>query len=157
MSASMISTPLSTDLFVRLVDFLREKGSDRDPVNAVHDAVEYWMLNAAWNAGNLMPEVLDKKNFFGYMWKSLLLPHGTKIRMNYKGITSHAEISGDNFIYNCKKTTPSEFANTVAGGTARNAWRDLWIKRPHDRDFRLARDLRPASGKSTINLDDLDL
>jgi hypothetical protein len=38
--------------------------------------------------------------------------------------------------------SPSEFANQVAGGTNRNAWRDLWIKRPHDSEFHLADDLR---------------
>ena len=34
--------------------------------------------------------------------------------------------------------SPSEFANKAADGTARNACRDLWSKRPRDRDFRLA-------------------
>ena len=62
--------------------------------------------------------------------------------MTYKGSTYHAAVAGDDFIYDGKKTTPSEFANTVAGGTSRNAWRDLWIKRPRDRDFRLADEIR---------------
>jgi hypothetical protein len=62
--------------------------------------------------------------------------------MTYKGATYHASIEGDNFVYEGRSISPSEFANTVAGGTARNAWRDLWIKRPSDHDFRMADDLR---------------
>ena len=145
MTTSTISVPVSTDLFVRLVDFLRERGSDRDPVAAVDSAIEYWLDNASWKAEDLMPEVFERKNFLGYMWKALLLPPGTQVRMTYKGNTYHAAVEGDNFVYESRKMTPSEFANTVAEGTARNAWRDLWIKRPRDREFRLADELRRTS------------
>jgi hypothetical protein len=81
------------------------------------------------------------------MWKNLLLPPGTKIRMTYKHVAHHASIEGDDFIYQDKKTSPSEFANKVANGTSRNAWRDLWIKRPDDRDFRLADEIRRSERK----------
>jgi hypothetical protein len=155
MTASAISVPVSTDLFVRLVDFLRRKGSDRDPVDAVEGAIDYWIQNADWKTEDLMPEVFERQNYRGYQWKSLLLPPGTNVRMTYKGDTYHAAIDGDDFIYKGKKISPSEFANNVAGGTARNAWRDLWIKRPQDRDFRLADDLRPRE-KKELTLDDLE-
>ena len=145
MTKSTVSIPVRTELFVELVDFLRDKGSDRDPVKAVENAVEYWIFNADWKTEDLMPEVLEKKNFQGYQWKSLLLPPGTRIRMIYKGETYHAGVSGDDFVYNGNKTTPSEFAITIASGTSRNAWRDLWVKRPRDKDFRLADELRRNS------------
>jgi hypothetical protein len=138
-----------------LVDFLRRKGSDRDPVDAVEGAIDYWIQNADWKTEDLMPEVFERQNYRGYQWKSLLLPPGTNVRMTYKGDTYHAAIDGDDFIYKGKKISPSEFANNVAGGTARNAWRDLWIKRPQDRDFRLADDLRPRE-KKELTLDDLE-
>lgn len=145
MTVSTVSIPIRTGLFVELVDFLRDKGSDRDPIKAVEDALEYWISNAEWKTEILLPEVLEKKNFQGYRWKTLLLPPGTRIRMTYKGETYHAEVSGDDFIYDGNKTTPSEFAITIASGTSRNAWRDLWVKRPRDKDFRLADDLRRSS------------
>jgi hypothetical protein len=155
MIASTISIPVSTQQFVRLVDFLREKGSDRDPVDAVEGAIDYWIQNANGKTEDLMPEVFERENYRGYQWKSLLLPPGTKVRMTYKADTYHAAIEGDDFIYKGKKISPSEFANTVACGTARNAWRDLWIKRPQDRDFRLADDLRPPAAPE-LTLEDLD-
>jgi hypothetical protein len=142
MTEQTIAVPVDTKLFIGLVDFLREKGSDRDPIAVIDTAIAYWMENADWKTEDLMPEVFKRPQHLGYQWKILRLPPGTKVRMKYKGVTHHASVDGDDFIYEGKKTTPSEFANQVAGGTARNAWRDLWIKRPEDRDFRLADDLR---------------
>jgi hypothetical protein len=147
MITSTISIPISTDRFVRLVDFLREKGSGRDPVDAVGGAIDYWIENADWKTKDLMPEVFEEPKHLGYHWKPLLLPPGTKVRMTYKSETFHAAVDGDDFIYDGKKMSPSEFANTVASGTARNAWRDLWLKRPTDRDFRLADELRRSNDK----------
>jgi hypothetical protein len=152
MPASTIAVPVSTELFVGLVDFLREKGSDRDPVAVIENAIWYWIDNADWKTEDLMPEVFERPQHLGYQWKTLRLPPGTKVRMKYKGTTYHASVEGDDFLYEAKKISPSEFANQVASGTARNAWRDLWIKRPEDQDFRLADDLRRESERDIRDL-----
>ena len=142
---STVCVPIKTSLFLELVDFVREKGSDRDPTSVIESAIDYWIDNASWKIEDLMPEVIERPQHLGYMWKNLLLPPGTQIRMTYKHVAHHASIEGDDFIYEGKKTSPSEFANRVANGTSRNAWRDLWIKRPHDREFRLADEIRRSS------------
>ena len=46
---SAISVPISTQTFLGLAEFLREKGSDRDPVEVIDSAIDYWMNNADWN------------------------------------------------------------------------------------------------------------
>ena len=149
MKGSWVAVPIKTKHLISLVDFLREKGSDREVGAAVEAAISYWMENAAWKTEDLLPEVFERPQHRGYQWKTLLLPPGTQIRMKYKGQVFHAEVIGDNFVQNGKRTTPSEFANRNADGTARNAWRDLWIKRPKDRDFQLADTLRrDATGMS---------
>jgi hypothetical protein len=142
MTTSTIGVLLSTTRFIELVDFLRRKGSDRDPADVIDNAIEYWMTNADWKEEDLMPEIFEQPKHLGYHWRPLLLPPGTKIRMTYKGVTSHAEIVGDDFIYDGSKLSPSAFANMIANDTSRNAWRDLWIKRPSDQDFQLADSLR---------------
>jgi len=142
MPSSHIAAPIPTNLFIRLSDFLRANDSASDPVEVIATAVEYWLDNASWKE-ELIPDV--RPQFRGYQWKSILLPPGTKVRMKYKGTVHHAEVNDDDLVWNGKKTTPSDFANTVAGGTARNAWRDLWIKRPLDLEFRLADELRRTS------------
>jgi len=154
--ASSVGIPVRTALFIQLADFLREKGSDRDPVDAVEAAIQYWIDNADCKTEDLMPEVFERQNYRGYQWKTLLLPSGTKVRMIYKGDSYQAAIEGDDFVYKGKKMSPSEFANTVARGTARNAWRDLLIKRPQDQNYRPADDLRPHDTRE-LALEDLDL
>ena len=136
--STQISVPIPTGQFLELVDFLREQGDDRDPVAAVSDAVDYWLNNAGWK-----PELVSRPNpdSRGYSWKSLFLPHGTEIRMRYKGEYHYATVNGDEVLYEGNPVTPAVLANTITQ-SSRNAWRDLWIKRPGDREWNLAEDLR---------------
>ena len=90
------------------------------------------------------PELLQKhepSDTRGYQWKSLFLPDGTEVRMQYKGEWYYAGVDGDQLLYEGDATTPRRLANYVAQ-SSRNAWRDLWIKRPGDAEWRLADDLR---------------
>ena len=141
-----ISIPIETEQFIRLVEFLRSRKSMADPVKIIANAVDYWMDNAAWKEKELIPNRVMQHR--GFQWKSLLLPPGTQVRMKYKGVVYHASIEGDDFVYKSKKVTPSDFANSIAENTARNAWRDLWIKRPSDRDFRLADEIRKSDDRN---------
>ena len=134
---TQISVPLETEQFLSLVDFLRSNGDARDPVIVIADALDYWMDNASWK-----PELLMESVSRGYQWKSLFLPDRTEIRMQYKGAYFYAIIENDALIYNGKPISPSTLANTIAG-SSRNAWRDLWVKRPGDTDWCLADELRP--------------
>jgi len=77
----------------------------------------------------------------GFQWKSLFLPDGTEVRMQYKSVWYYAKVEGDKLIYEGEPITPGRLANTVSG-TSRNAWRDLWIKRPADFEWLLADDCR---------------
>src|SRR5262245_263373 len=115
MAKSTISVPIETRLFLKLADFYREKGSDRDLVEVIENAIEYWMSNANWKEEDLMQELFERPSHLGYFWKKLLLSPGTKIRMTYKGRTYHAAIIGDDFVGpDGMKISPSEFANSVA-------------------------------------------
>lgn len=138
-----ISIPIPTEDFLDLVEFLRQSGDQRDPVHVIWAAIDYWMDNANWK-----PELLAKSRLLGYQWKSLFLPDGTEVRMQYKGSYSYARVEGDRLMYDGKQISPGSLAKTVAGGS-RNAWRDLWIKRPSDTDWALAVDLRnqPSGGE----------
>ena len=148
---SMISVPIPTPLLLKLVDFLREQGSDRDPVETIAMSIEYWIDNASWKQEDLLPEVSSRNK--GYRWKALLLPHGTIIRMKYSDEFHYAKVDGDRILYQGRAVSPSKFANTVTG-TSRNAWRDIEIRRPGDDQWRLADSLRPRINPPT--LDQLD-
>lgn len=133
---TQISVPMDTGLFLTLVDFLRSNGDPRDPVDVVSSAVEYWLDNASWKK-----ELLTTSSTRGYQWKSLFLPDATEIRMQYKGTYFYAKVEGDEIIYDGKPISPGSLANTIAS-SSRNAWRDLWIKRPKDSEWRLADECR---------------
>ena len=139
---TQVSIPVPTALFLELADFLREKGDVRDPVTAVEVAISYWLENADWK-----PDLLRQSAGRGYQWKSLFLPDGTEVRMQYKGQYHYAKVAGDQRVYNGEQTTPGSLANSIAG-SSRSAWRDLWVKRPFDLEWRRADSCRDdgASG-----------
>lgn len=139
---TQVSVPIPTQLFLELAEFLRGKDDPRDPVTVVADAISYWMENADWK-----PELLRQSVALGYQWKSLFLPDSSELRMQYKGQYHYAKVVGDKLIYEGSATTPGALANTIAG-SSRNAWRDLWVKRPSDPEWRLADDCR-NDGSST--------
>ena len=143
---SHVSIPIPTAEFLELVNFLRERGSDRDPVLAVRDAIDYWMDNASWKQEDLMPETFGR----GYTWKHkdthVFMPHGTDIRMRYKDQTYYAKVKGDEIIYQGMPHSPSSLANTITN-SSRNAWRDLWIKKPGQSNWVLADNCRGMTAK----------
>ena len=133
---TQISVPVHTQQFLELVNFLRSNADPRDPVEIVSIAIDYWLDNASWK-----PELLSESNARGYQWKNLFLVSGTQIRMQYKGAYFYAKVDGDEIIYDGKPISPGSLANTIAGNS-RNAWRDLWIKRPEDKEWKLADECR---------------
>jgi hypothetical protein len=141
-----ISIPVSTDLFLQLAEFLKGHNDPRDPVDVVSDAIDYWIQNADWK-----PELLVETDTRGYQWKSLFMPEGTQIRMPYKGSYAYAKVEGDEVIFKGNSTSPGRFANTVADSN-RNAWRDLWIKRPSDEEWKLADNCRREVEKEVKKL-----
>ena len=72
MKQSHINIPVKTETFIALVDFLREEGSDRDPVETVELAIDYWIQNASMKPEDLMPEL--KKSTSQHLNLNLELP-----------------------------------------------------------------------------------
>jgi hypothetical protein len=156
---STMNPPVSTATILKLAEFLRDQGSDRDPVDVIETAIDYWMENAAWKKDDLMAETVIRDEERGYTWKSIFLPSGTLVRIKYNGSFTYAKVDGDYLIYKGERVSPNQFALKVTG-TPRDAWRDLWIKKPADADYRLADDLRRVSeGKQVpeLTLKDLGL
>lgn len=77
----------------------------------------------------------------GYQWKQLFLPNGTKIFMTFGQKKHQAIVKHGAFTFNDTTGSPSQFAIFIAGHS-RNAWRDLYVKRPKDVEPVLADKLR---------------
>ena len=130
---NFISVPIETSQFLALADFLREQKSEHDPVGAIEFSIHYWMENAWWKEDLLQPSV-PRQADKGYHWKDLFMPNGTSLRMKYKGEYFYTAVQGDKMIFNGKEVSPSEFTFAVTE-TSRNAWKDIWIKRPNDPEW----------------------
>ncbi|SFO12295.1 hypothetical protein [Nitrosospira briensis] len=145
---SNVSVPIPTAQFLELAGFLQRNSDPRDPVEVLSEAVQYWLDNAI---SKIEPLVEVNRNTRGYQWKNLFLPQGTQIRMQYKGAYSYARVEDDQIVYRGKSISPGSLANTIAG-TSRNAWRDLWIKRPQDKEWKLADECRETREEAAQKL-----
>ena len=142
-------------------EFILRKGESVDVtswiINVVEDYLERTKHDDDWCEAykdQVNERLIEEVNVFGdpkygYQWSTLFLPNGTRLRMQYKGAYYYAVVADEKIVILEKDSplsdgnySPSEFASKVANNTQRNAWRDLWVKRPADRDWELADDLR---------------
>jgi len=77
----------------------------------------------------------------GYYWQRVLLPNGTRLRMTIHGTQHFAEIKNNAVVYEGKRYTPSSWANHIAGHP-RNAWRDIYVMRPGESEWKFSNTLR---------------
>jgi hypothetical protein len=123
---------LPSHAFLALAAYLQESGSGAGIEELAATAIAEWVVQARARARTGGPT-----QGRGYQWKELFLPSGSRLRMCYAGRTHHAEVQGDEIIFDGRTVSPAQMANTIAAGT-RNAWRDLWIICPGETAWKLA-------------------
>lgn len=74
----------------------------------------------------------------GYRWQEIDLPNGTQLYMEYKKKKHFASVQFEKIVYEGESFSPAELARKIANGTTRNAWRDIYIKRPGEKEWKLA-------------------
>jgi len=142
-----LSVPISENLISELMQ--------KNPSGGVRALLE----DIAWD---YLERTSEKGDIFqsenkGIKWGRLYLPGGTRLMMEYRGIQKFATVTGNAIEYmDSEFESPSKLANYIANGTSRNAWRDFWIKRPNDREWIQADQLRLRNeGKQAIDLEQL--
>jgi len=94
----------------------------------------------------------------GYQWLTLFLPNSTILRMRFKGkyyglLVDHEELiywdvsSDSDDAWKSVFLSPSDFVCKITG-TNRNAWRDLYIKFPGEKDWQQADVIRKQGGRT---------
>ncbi|MQA23846.1 hypothetical protein GEV01_30455 [Rugamonas sp. FT103W] len=131
-----MTVQLPTDTLLKLIEKLRRRGGSQDISEAMTHALECWLEATARFAPGADPEGLH-----GYQWKSLFLPEGTILKSWSYGENNYARVEGDKIIHNGRVVSPNQFAQSFARST-RNAWQDLFIRRPGDKTFKIACRLR---------------
>lgn len=139
MNAARSASALPPATFAELCDFLHTSGSTYGADEAVTCAVRLWI------AAERAAATPDR----GYQWKRLFLPDGSRLRMHFGGRWFYADVIADQLVYQGRAVSPRQLTIAIAGD-GRNAWRDLWLRRPGERDWtsaeRLRRALEPAAG-----------
>lgn len=119
-----------------LAAFLTEIDSELTVQQAATMAINQWIAAARGQPANITLPPMR-----GYQWKSLFLPEGAGLRMYIDGQYHYAQVDGETILYGGRSVTPHGFT-TECGGRCRNAWRDLWVLLPGERQWQPAAQLR---------------
>jgi hypothetical protein len=112
----------------------------------VSAAIEFWMMHSGSAPDDVIQTPADiasahnsksENSDDGFWWKGVFIPSGSKARMVYKGKTYIAKVTRDDFLFDGKILSPSEFTWAVTS-TARNAWRDIELMFPLAAEWVLA-------------------
>ena len=127
-----VCIPLSSELYQAL--------SKRYP-----DRVSAVLEDITWDFLERTEEDFVAPPSGGITWNRLQLPNGTQLRVkkSYSNDYGYGEIKNDKLMYLDKEVrSPSQFARKVKNNTSVNAWINIDIKRPQDRDWKPANNFR---------------
>ncbi|USX27629.1 hypothetical protein NHH73_04810 [Oxalobacteraceae bacterium OTU3CINTB1] len=142
-----VAAQLSTPTLLRLIEYLRMRSDSHDVSEALNIALEFWL-----DSKNELPPNADRIGIRGYQWKTLFLPEGTILRSWSYGEHNYARVEGDKIIHDGQSVSPNQFARHFAR-TARNAWFDLSVRRPGDKQYKMAGLLREELAQENMNRD----
>ncbi|NGZ87729.1 hypothetical protein [Duganella aceris] len=128
-AATMNSIPPAA--YQALQDYLRRSRSPLSPAEAIDRAIRQWITHDSSAVAPIR----------GFQWKRLFLPETTRLRMHYDGDTHYAKVVGEEIIFRGRAVSPRQLTIAIAGD-GRNAWRDLWILLPGERNWACAARLR---------------
>ncbi|RFP08599.1 MULTISPECIES: hypothetical protein [unclassified Duganella] len=119
-----------------LCDFLRQSGSPLTPAEAIAGAIKLWIEKNREDAAPLR----------GYQWKQLFLPEATRLRLHSGDNWHGAEVVGDDLIFRGAAVSPNQMVQQVCGD-ARNAWLELWVRFPGEKNWTKAAQLRACQNE----------
>ncbi|MDX0769594.1 hypothetical protein GOD80_18395 [Sinorhizobium medicae] len=152
---TMLSIPIRNDLIAEI--FIRSNGAI-NPTDLVESLLADYLERTRgdttiWTEDQLSR--IDEKSrgkFLikfgdpgrGFSWQGVFLPNGTQLRVRYRRKEYFANVRHGQVYYEDQPCSPSQFASRAANNTSRNAWNDVWVKRPSDVDWVFANNLRLA-------------
>lgn len=122
-------------VYTELYFQMRKREDQRTPEEITLIALKEWMARQ-------YGQPTDR----GYQWKDLFLPHGTRLRIQHRGLCYYAQVEGDLLMADGKIVTPSAWAAEVCG-SVRNAWRDISVRRNYLESWMQASSWRAAAGE----------
>lgn len=162
--SDVIAVPVPARLYNEMVLRLGRGRTTKSAIAMIEHSIESFLERtygdaAIWSEEHAQEAALDDehdhhKEFgppaLGYRWANVFMPNGTEIEMLYKGRKYRAWVKHQKIVFDGREYSPSELARRIADNTSRNAWRDLRIKRPGDKDWSLADHLRQHAPTPTL-------
>lgn len=128
---SFVAVPISTSLYAALLRRFPDRVSA-----AIEDVVSDFLERTE-------EDVTLSSGTAGIYWEALFLPNGTLIRTKYFGEYKTASIEEEFIVWNGERyPSMAQLTNKMRGDTSNNAWRELEIKRPGDKQWIPAQALR---------------
>lgn len=112
------------------------------------DILARWQIQHAAEAEEEFDPI---ERFAPLVWKDVVIPWGSEVRMQYAGAYHIARIGRGKIVDKDGEFSPSEWASKIAGGTSRNAWRDLYFRSPSKPDWVSATALRDIHRREAQN------
>lgn len=113
-----------------LLDYHSESESELDLADLADLAIREWLVR--------------QRGPQGYLWKTVLLPDGSRLRISSRERAFYATVVGDELVFEGQSMSPNQFA-TASLGTVRNAWQAIYVQLPGERDWKRATRLRYAA------------
>ncbi len=123
----LVSVPVPVATLRALLDYQAEHASDQDFSDLLDRIFREWLARQGG------PQ--------GYLWKTVMLPDGCRLRITSQRRVHFAAIVGDQLIYEGVSMSPNQFA-TASLGTVRNAWQAIMVQLPGDTVWKPATRLR---------------
>ena len=127
-----VCVPLPSELYLSL--------AERSP-----DRISTILENITWDYLERTEKDFITTPTGGITWGGFSLPNGTQLRVkkSHSNDYGYGEIENEKIKYLGKIiNSPSQFACKVKNNTSVNAWINIEIKRPRDRDWKLANSFR---------------
>lgn len=150
------AVPLTSAHAMRmLAAFLKETDSRRLPAEVAHEAITDWIARQRGRMPNVViapdDEPLAQDGAAaraahppvpnGYRWKTIFLPHGTRLRMHTAAGAQDGVIQNGELVFNGRRMSPRQMT-IAAAGDGYNAWRSLWLLLPDSSRWKNALQLR---------------
>lgn len=85
----------------------------------------------------------------GYLWKTVFLPDGTRLRVKSSRGAHYAEVVCGEILYDQRCVSPNQFVSACLGN-AGNAWKLVYVQLPGDSDWTQAQRLRYAAAAHAL-------
>jgi len=138
---SRVSLEVTLPTLRALLDYLAEQAADIDLAELAELAIRDWLQHQR--------AATRPTSSQGYLWKTVFLPEGTRLRIATRGNVYYAEVMGDELIHDTRRLTPNQFATACLGNIG-NAWKAIHVQLPGENDWTQASRLRFAAAAHAL-------